>query len=193
MMDWLFVSATIVENAAHFSNIRNYPNDWELDECMPLRDKIPAAAEIRMKADFPNDIELVDNLYVGGSVLYVNERVCKLLDAQGVKNVEFLPIKVLNHKNKPVKEKYFIVNILTRVDCIDLKASKLVWNDIDPEMIGGVTKLVIDPARIPKDVKLFRPQRMQYKMLLHRTVADAIKAERLRGFYFTEVKDFQYP
>jgi len=192
-MEWLFVKSTPVKDAAYFTPIKNYPKQWELGACLPLRDKIPPEAEIRMDPNVPKDIKLVDSLYSSDSVLFVNERVCKLFESQGIQNVEYLPIKVIDHKQKPVKEPYFIVNILTKADCIDVQASQITWNTINTERISGVKSLVLNSKLLPTDVKFFRPVRMPYVMLIHRSVADQIRAEGLLGFRFQEVSEFHYP
>jgi hypothetical protein len=192
-MDWLFVQSTAPAGAAHFTKVRNYDNAFELKKCMSLLAKWPTNAELRMDPDVPDDIELVDSLYGPSNTLFVSDRVCRLFESIDVRRLEFLPINVIDHKKRPSADRYFAVNILDQCDCIDTKRSKVEWNDIDPQMISVVDKLVIDPKRIPSDIRLFRPKLMPFAMLIHRSASDRIQADGLRGFAFTEVADYAYP
>jgi hypothetical protein len=191
-MDWLVVRSQIEPGAAHFTHIQNYEDSFRLKHGVPLRDSFPAESEVRMDPDFPNDIELVDSLYSSRAYLVVNQKVRQLFERAGVTNVEFLSIRVVNHKKRPVKEAHFVVNPLSLVDCIDVaKSTRIEWNSITPTMIDGLKKMVLDPARLPTDIKLFRPTNMNYVMLIHRCLADQIGAEKLRGFRFTEIDAFK--
>jgi hypothetical protein len=100
-------------------------------------------------------------------------------------------VPVLDHREKPLEEPYFIANILSSVDCIDRTKSVLSWNSIDPEQIDTAESLVLDEGKLPTGVKLFRPLHLHSCMLIHRSLADAIQAEGLTGFMFTEVAQFR--
>jgi hypothetical protein len=190
-MDWLIVRSQSEPDAAHFSSIQNYDDDFQLSECVSLKATFPAEAEVRMDPDYPSDIELVESLYAGRAELIVNAAVCQLFERAGVRNIELLPIKVINHKKKPVKDAYFVVNILSQVDCIDLaKSAGIEWNSIDPTMMDSIQTMVLDAGRLPADLKLFRPAKMSYLMLIQRGLAEQIQAAGMRGFSFTEIEDF---
>jgi hypothetical protein len=192
-MDWVTVRCNFEENAAHFKRLANYERDFDLNKCIPLADRFPTDAEVRMDPEFPDDIELVDSLRSNGDLLIVNERVRSLFEAEGVRNIELLPVNVINHKGKAVKERYTVVNLLSRIDCIDLGKSKFKINSIDKVSISVMSDMVLDPQRLPKDIKLFRPQRFETIMLIDRALAEKIQEEGLRGFLFEEVQDFTYP
>lgn len=192
-MDWLIVSSNAVPDAATFTGLAKYPEDFKLTNCEPLKAGYPADVELRMDADFPNDIELVESLYSSNNPLIVNEKVTELFASAGVDNVELLPVNVINHKGKRVKPSYFIINILTCVDCIDLDQSVFEYNSIDPDSICFLEKLVLDPERLPTKVKLFRPKHMQQIMLMHRTLVQELEADGARGFIFQEASEYSYP
>jgi hypothetical protein len=54
-------------------------------------------------------------------------------------------------------------------------------------------KLVVDPAKLPKDLKIFRPKQMEQTTFIRRDVAEKIQAAGLRGFLFEEIEDYTYP
>jgi hypothetical protein len=190
-VDWLFVRAHVENDFAHFKKLRNVDDAYKLGMCMSLATSFSADAQVPMDPDFPEEIALADSLEATASLLVVNDRVRELFEANGVQNVEWLPVKVINHKRRPVKEKYYVINVLSSGDCIDIKNSVFEWNKIDQDMMSSIKKLVVDETRLPADVKLFRPWHMPYAMMIHRTVADAIMANGLTGFLFTEIAEYQ--
>jgi hypothetical protein len=192
-MEWVIIKRGRDENAARFQRLANVERDMDLNKGMSLASTFPAGAEVRMNPDFPDDIELVDSLHSNGDLLFVNSRVREFLDHEGLRNLEFLPVNVINHKGKRVKEPYFVINILSRVDCVDMSQSKFELNDIDKVSISAVDVLVIDEARLPTDVKIFRPKRLEQVTLIDRAVADKIQDQGFRGFAFEEVEDYTYP
>ena len=192
-MDWLFVTSTSTPNAATFTGLANYPEDYELTNCVPLEASFPANVELRMDPDFPSDIELVESLYSSNNPLIVSADVTALLSAANVTNIELLPVNVIDHEGKRVSTDYFIVNILTCVDCIDREQSVFEYNSIDPESICFIEKLVVNAARLPTDVQLFRPRHLQSTMMIHRSLASKLVASGARGFLFQEANEFTYP
>jgi hypothetical protein len=191
-MDWVFVSPHAEGELARFNLFENYADDYQLVMGVSVADGFPADVLVRMNPDVKDRLALGDSLMSPNNSLLVNDRVRELFAAQGVTNVEWLPLKVLNHKGKPVKDKYFVANILTLVDCIDTKKSVVKWNDIDPELIAAATKLVVDPSKLPTDVKIFRPVHLDFEILIHRSLAQAIEAKKLTGFQFREVDAYRY-
>jgi hypothetical protein len=189
----MFVSSAPEPGAAKFTRLRNYDRSFELRKCIPLKDHYPSDVELRMDKDLPDDIELVESLYGPGTSLFVNNTVRQLFALSEVDNVEYLPLKIINHKGRAVEEPYFIVNILTRVDCIDTAQSQVEWNDINPDAISGVDKLIIDEAPLSEGARLVRPVHLDFAMLIHRSLAHEIQARKLRGFAFTEITEYTYP
>jgi len=191
-MDWLFVRSHAPEpDFARFLHIEDYDDDYLLDQSTLLAAQFPSQARIRMNPNFTDRLVLGDSIASGNNILVLNTRARTFFEEQGVDNIEWLPVPVFNHKKKPVKEPYFIANILSSVDCIDKAKSILGWNPIDPEQIDTAEKLVLDESKLPADLKLFRPLHMHYCMLLRRSLADAIQAKGLTGFMFTEVAQFR--
>ena len=191
-MDWLFVRPHAPEpDFARFLRIEDYADDYLLDQSTPLSEQFPSDARIRMNPNFTDRLVLGDSIASGSNILVLNGRARALFEEQGANNIEWLPVAVLNHKKKPVKESYFIANILSSVDCIDKSKSVLGWNPIDSEQIDTAEKLVLDEQRLPAELKILRPLHLHYCMLIRRSLADAIQAKGLTGFMFTEVAQFR--
>jgi hypothetical protein len=191
-MDWVIVYNRSEKGAAHYGDIENFQKEFKLRHAVSLKSIFPEEATVRMRKSMPGDIALVDNLSTMIGSLVVSEKVCRLFEKEGVKNLELLPIHVLNHKGKPVKDRYFVINVLTMADCVDVAKSEIVWNKIDPTVATTVRKLVIDPAKIPEGVKICRPKSVKFEILFHRSLADKIEADKLKGFGFVELDQYWF-
>jgi hypothetical protein len=160
-------------------------DNYELTEGISRMAGWPASAVCRMSAEYPKDIELSDNLY-GTDLIVISARVKKVLDGERVHEVEYLPVQIINHKRKVASTDYYIVNPPSTIDCIDLDASEVTWNKIEPDMINRCRRLVIDPARVPASLQVFRPMHAPYLVLLRSSLAERLKDARLSGLRFRE-------
>lgn len=158
----------------------------DLNEAVSLAAEWPADASAKMSPDFKRQIRLADSLKSRHLVASLAMKQA-LEAASAVTKVEFLPLTVINHKGRVASRDYFVVNALQVVDCIDVKASKPVYNDIDPESIMYFKKhLVLNEEAIPKTAKLFRAKHYTTRTLMRRDVAERMKAAGLVGLNFKE-------
>src|SRR6185312_2302321 len=90
--------------------LENVPHDQDILKGRPRAAGFPDDALYEMRADFPKDIEVPDNLYtmihfaVSAALWAVLE---PLLQAS---RVEHLPVKIKNHKGRFVPGEYFVLN-----------------------------------------------------------------------------------
>lgn len=190
MTNYVHIESTYEGDAARFGNLQNYDNRFELREGIPLSGKVPSDAAYRMRDDFPDNIALHESLYNLDRQLVINEKVRAFLNAEGVKHVEYLPVKVLNHKGREVGERYFIINMLPLVACIDLEQTRYEENPLDPSSFMDVSNLTVIEEKIPSDFQLFRMDLVQSAILIHRGLAEKLKAAGFRGFNFAELSEF---
>src|SRR5678816_2293516 len=122
-----------VENAAVLYNLENVENDFELTRGVPRAKDFPPDGLFKLHPDYPDNIILLDSLPNTDLLVVGSEELKSVLEEHAVTNLEFLPVKIINHKNKPVRRSYFIVHPVGLVDAIDQKESVLEWGSIDPE------------------------------------------------------------
>jgi hypothetical protein len=144
----------------------------------------PTDASCAMDPAFPKDIELADSLY-GASLVVISGKARQFFEAEGVSRVEFLPLRILNHKGRTASDDYFIVNPLEVCDCIDEQQSKAERNPISPESIFRCDQLVIRDVAVPTECKTFRPERWRDLILVRREIAERAKVQ-LSGLNFIE-------
>lgn len=191
MTNHVLIESAHEGDAAHFGNVLNYDNRFELRKGIPLVGKMPSNAAYRMRDDYPDNIALHESLYNLDRQLVVHEKVRAFLEAEGVQHVEYLPVKVLNHKDREEKERYFIINMLPLVDCIDLEKTQCKRNRLDPRKIMDVSNLVVHEARIPPDFQLLRLDLLPAAVLIRRELAQKLKAAGFRGFTTSEISEYR--
>lgn len=192
-MNYLQIKSLSEGDAARFRNMLNNPKKFRLMKGIPLQDSFPAEAAYRMSDEFPDNIALHEVLYNLDRQLIINERVRSFLEEEGVQHVEYLPIRVINHKDREVKERFFIANMLPLVDCIDQSKTTFEWNPLDDQQMMDVENLTLDETRIPADFKLLRLKYLPTVMLIRRELALKMKEAKFRGFELVEIPDYHWP
>jgi hypothetical protein len=190
MTKYVLLEPTSEGDAAEFSHLRNYDDDFELHNGISLAKEFPPDAAYRMSDEAPDKTALHDVLDNRDRNFVINEKVKALLEAEGVQHVEYLPVKVLNHKDRAVKERYFVVNMLPLVDCIDMEKTKYKRNILDPEQLMHISNLTVHEEKIPADFKLLRVQFASAVMLMRRDLAEKLKAAGVRGLGIAEVVEY---
>jgi hypothetical protein len=191
-MNHVQIKAIARAEAARIRNILNYDDDFELQDGLSLQATFPPEAAYRMDDNHPDRIalhEFLDNL---DQQLVIHERVRDLLEAEGVRHVEYLPVRVLNHKDREVKARYFIANTYPLVDCIDQDKTRFKWNPLNDQAMMNVENLTLFEERIPPDFKLLRLKYLPSAMLIHRELAQKMKEARFRGFELVELSDYRW-
>ena len=148
-----------------------------------------ADAAASMNEDYPKDIGLADSLS-GASFLVVSGKVKAFLEPEKVGNIEFLPMKIMNHKGRVASEDYFVVNPLDIVDCIDKDASMVDLDPLHKDMISTCAMLVLKEDQIPKTLKVFRTKFWSGMIIIRRDLAQKMKSAGLTLLNFVEPEEY---
>jgi hypothetical protein len=88
---------------------------------------------------------------------------------------------------------YEIINVVSRVECIDTKRSEIMWwekdNDIRPDLAGTpqmITKLLIDSSRVGGH-HIFRPEGWDLAVIVSDILKTALETEGVSGIIFHDV------
>ena len=129
------------------------PRSFELYEGVPRATGFPADALFRMSHDHPKNMGLTDNLMNVGTLLVASLALKRFFEARPLKNVEYLPVTIVNHKERVASRDYFIVHPVVPQDCLDIQASGSTYSTLVPTDIGPTA--VGDPGgRYLRDVEL---------------------------------------
>lgn len=140
----------------------------------------PQGLLCRMSDDYPKDIQLPDSLF-GPSWVIVSSRARAIAEPAARDTVEWLPVGIADHKGRTVAQDYAIVNPLKVVDAIDVAASKPIWNLIQTDLIASCEQLVIDQARVPAELQMFRLRHLEHQVVLRADLAQSLEAAGLVG------------
>jgi hypothetical protein len=163
------------------------PRDWELLKGVPRAAGFPADAVFRMSNDHKRNIGLPDNVMNLAGLAVVHLRLQRFLEAKALKNVEYLPVSIINHKQRIASRDYFIVHPVEPQDALDLARSGVTFNAIIPTDISSVDDLVLDPPRIDPDVRLFRLKNFGSPLLIERALSEEITRAGFTGTGFIEL------
>jgi len=168
------------------NGLTGVPKSYEIDDGVPRLQGWPPDAAAAMNPDFPKDIGLADSLS-GATFLVISGKAKQFIEQENAGKIEFLPMKIINHKGRVASEDYFVVNPLDVVDCIDKEASGA---EMDDDMIEGCAQLVLKEDAIPKDLKIFRTKFWSGRILIRRDLAQKMTAAGLTCMSFTEPAEY---
>jgi hypothetical protein len=124
----------------------------------------------------------------GAAVPIVNERVAALFSTLAPDEVQLIPVRV-----EAQVEKYFILNALRLVRCIDDAACEEVqyWTPEDgqPDLVGEYRVVVgmrIDPAKVG-DARVFRPWGWPVVLIVSEELQSALEHLGVQGAKFADV------
>lgn len=152
----------------------------------------PADVLLPMSSRFPKAIKLPDQIINDDSLIVISPAMADVVRGLNIPYTELLPVTIMNHKGKVASTDYRIVNPCKVQDCIDQTASDLMWNRIDPNLIAGCRKLVLDPKGLDPEVSVFRPAHLAHFIIVREDVASKIAAHNFKGVLMTPLGKFDY-
>jgi hypothetical protein len=135
-------------------------------------------------------ISLSDNFKIAGQIILSGKLRAYLVAALPDHALEFLPVSILNHKDRLASDDYFILHPLGPQDCIDLERSKVKWNPLKKQTIMNCKGLVLKPGAIPPGLKLFRPKYWGANVMATRAFADDLVSAGFTGLQFIDATGF---
>ncbi len=81
----------------------------------------PPAYELIGDVDSPTTLS--DVLLTGFQLQVFSQKLVSLLNDMEIENIQYFPIKIINHKTKEIESSCQIANIVGAIDCLDLKNS----------------------------------------------------------------------
>lgn len=156
-------------------------------QAQPTQHSWPATAHTRYAEGFANTI-LTDNInFSAGSIVVVSEPLQRILTESARGRFEFLPLSIRNLEDEVVSEEYAVLNVLEERDVLDREASELAENR---GRIQGLYSMVLDPAKVPDDVDLFKITGYGDAVLIHPGLAKILDAAGLSGLALIACSDW---
>jgi hypothetical protein len=119
--------------------------------------------------------------------IIASERVKKVVEKHE-KNVEFLPVTILDHKGKVAGENYYIINLLGSQPAVDMEKSEYRMGSIDKTQISRIKDFKVSPDAIDPDATFFREKNMLRLFLLRNDLYEIFVKEGFTGFEVWEAE-----
>ncbi len=178
-----------VKKACVLTDLQGVANLYELDEGVPRAQSFPNDASFSMHPDWPNDTLLIDAYETRYDLTVISPAFADFLQALDIPDLEFLPVIVLDHSNRPVAD-YFILHPIQSIDCLDVEASNAEFDTMDEDRVEELDELVLSENDVPEDRAVFRVSGLAGALFFHREVAAKISEQNFVGFEFIELSEF---
>jgi hypothetical protein len=188
-----------VEHAVVLDSLKNVENTLDLYKGISRADDFPADAEFHMHPDRIYNTLLVDSLKNINLFIVASLRLTNFFREWGLEDVEYLPVSIIDHKQKAIEESYTIIHPINPVDCLDVENCGAEWSALDKTAINYLEQLALKDDFINKekrvlnvDRKLFKPKFFNRVTFVRRDLAEAINAEGFSGIEWVEISDYSY-
>lgn len=114
--------------------------------------------------------------------LIVDEKARALLQAEQGLSWEWYPLSVVDQKGKPFSTAYTWAHLLGNHECVDRKKSQFTVEPMEPTEIHTFDRLVLDSARIPKELSLFRIKEQPGTIIIRADLAARLQAAKVTGW-----------
>ncbi len=172
-------------NTCKLESLQGWDDAWKLQEGVAVIDEYPSGAFYRMDPDYPNRVRLSDCLDNGNDLPVISAELKEYLEGRKIDGVEFLPITIINHKDRVASEDYWILNPTTVVDCLDVEASGVTLSPFDGT-VALMKRMVLIEENIEHDIQIFRIQNVPGPVLLARELADEIEAQGFTALLWSD-------
>jgi hypothetical protein len=152
--------------------------------------EFPDDAVFRMRSEFPENTVLTDSLSNLDSLIIGSQKLKEFLESQDVSNVEYHAVTIRDHKNKVVKSRYYIINPVSNVECLDAAASGAVMSRTNKTKVKFLNKLVLREDAVDQTRKMFRVAHFDMITLVREDLATAIDKAGFTGIRWVETSKY---
>jgi hypothetical protein len=168
--------------------IESYPKsniaDWKYAEGELLLPHYPQRGSVHFSKSFPDWRALLDFQPTTRSAVFISAKARKVLEAEGVANVEYLPVAVEDHRGTVIGPDYSIANVLGSEPAINMEKSDYRLDNLEKDQIDRMRKMVLAPQRVSPEAKLFRLKEMRTTFLVRDDLRLALLAAGATGCVF---------
>ncbi|NTX60212.1 hypothetical protein HUA74_06025 [Myxococcus sp. CA051A] len=164
--------------------IDQYPRDmpciWQPTEGVPTRHLYPAALDFHMSRRMGGKV-VTDCLRNTLGYLFVSARFRHVLESSAGVDIEYLPLRLINHKGRRQPGEFFIANVLGTLDCMDMQRSEYEPSALRKGEVFGLRKLELEVGRIEPSRNMFRLTTMPRLILVRQELVRAMEQAALTG------------
>jgi hypothetical protein len=151
----------------------------------------PKGVRFEMSKRHKKETGLLDDVMNMDAVKVCSRKLVEFLRDRKLKNVDYLPVTILDHKGKVASSEYSIVHPVAPQDALDLDGSEPTYSPLMKTEIDEVRRLRVDPRRVDPEVRLFRLAAYFFPVLVDAKLAEEIRAAGFQGPYFTPLEEYE--
>jgi hypothetical protein len=189
-MDFLVWQTVPVGNACVLDALQDVEYDTWLLRGRSFRDTFPRTAFFRMSKRHRKDVRLTDDIWNLSDVKVCSPRLVEFLRKKDVPGLEFLPVTILDHRDKVASRDYCIVHCIALQDALDVKRSKPEYSPILPDEIDEVERLVVDASRVDPAAGVFRLAGFTTPVLVEKGLAQDMGRQKFVGPLFQPLDEW---
>jgi len=179
------------KGVCRLGNLENVEKVAYLMRNVPQKGKFPEDASFPMHDEFPKDVKLADVLDNANSLLVVSEKLAEFLKKEKLlAHNEVYPVGIDNHKGRRENAKYFIIHQIDDPKCVDAAKTVGDKSTLEPDEYAGMTTLVLDEKKVPKDYAIFRAAEFKDRILVRADAAEKIEEAGFTGIAFYDLEDY---
>lgn len=151
----------------------------------------PEDVVFQFSKERPEGIGLVDLIENTLSQFIISGRFKHILEEYGTNNIEYLPVKMKNHKGKISAETYWLVNFLTLVEAVDRRLSIFEADAGDEDKISSFDRLVLREDAEKSGPPIFRLKEKPEEILVREDLVQRVTKDGLVGVRFTATSKYK--
>ncbi|PTL83417.1 imm11 family protein [Vitiosangium sp. GDMCC 1.1324] len=161
---------------------------WKVGAGKRVGAEYPQDAKIYMSKESPG-IKLADQLSTVRNMLIVSSKFRALIEKHATNDIEYLPFTLYDHRKRVYSQDYSIINPIGTFDCLDFKASSIVWEDEAKQSgrIVSLQKRVLDRKKLENAPQLFRIDQAPDSYVVRLELAKEISALKLSNVFWSEL------
>ncbi|WP_426756051.1 imm11 family protein [Myxococcus sp. Y35] len=158
----------------------NVPDYRKLTKGFRLKGSIPESTTFTLSEEGGDMLcDFVENT---SGTLIVSTRAREALEAEGVTgdDFEYLPVTLKDKRGRALKSRFYIVNPLQKVECMDRERSK--FSAYEDEVLS-VQRLVVRQEKVPAELKLFRLGEWPQVIVIRSDLVQRLQEAQLTGLF----------
>ncbi|MBU2907489.1 hypothetical protein KO529_21995 [Arenibacter algicola] len=154
-------------------------------------DDAPGDLQFTADPDYPNDFLMLDSFGNTECVIPISPKLKTFLEDKQIPNLLFIPVKMLDHKNRTLEE-YYLLHSTEVIDAIDKTLTQLRVDRLNEDMFNRVKNLTLLDANIPADIQIFRVKGLYDVTCVSKALAKEIDDNGFTGIEWEETSEYSY-
>ncbi|ATB51511.1 imm11 family protein [Corallococcus macrosporus] len=163
----------------------NVPDYMQLTDGIPLKGTIPESTTFTLSEEGGDMLcDFVENT---SGTLIVSSRAREALETEGITgdDFEYLPVTLKDKRGRALKSRFYIVNPLQKVECMDRERSEFSAS-ARTDKILSVQQLVVRQDMVPARLKLFRLGEWPRVIVIRLDLVQRLQEAQLTGLFVVE-------